>query len=588
MKTMVKSLAAALFAGTALTAHLASPALAETVLRVDEVAVGELDPGKATDYADSVLMFNVYDTLVLSAQGSGGVVPHLAESWETDGVTYTFKLRGDVKFQSGNPLTAEDVVFSLDRMKTLGQGLSYLFAGVQGAEAVDGSTVKFTLSNPYSPFLSALLRLPIVDKKLVMANLGEGDGEMKDWGQAYLSAHSAGSGAYAVVSHNPQEETVMARNDGYFLGLAAAAPDTVRFRYGLEAATVRTLIANGEHDISSQWLPPEVLKSLAAEGAQLLTESGTGAFYLKMNTTKPPLDDVNCRRALSAAFDYEAGIRMVALTDTVALGKPATGVLPVGMLGSLPAERTLRRDMDAARKYLAECRHKPEDFSLELSWIAEVPLEERFAAHAGELRRARLQVRDRQGAVGVVHRTRRQTGEHAAFFTAVHRRGDGRPGCAPLPDVPLVGAGHVLLAGTPRGRGSGSAPGQGAGGIGPRTARRNLHCAQRAAAQPRPDHLRLRPADRLRRQHPVHAPADDRSGQVVRHSDLRPLLPLRRDEAVGDRPAARRLLSHRDLLLEAPAAESAAGERQSGSPAAAPLLARRKGDALVVPRSPRQ
>ncbi|HHZ09878.1 MAG TPA: ABC transporter substrate-binding protein [Rhizobiales bacterium] len=377
MKPLMKSLAAALLAGTALTAHLASPALAETVLRVDEVAVGELDPAKATDYADSVLMFNVYDTLVLAAQGSGGVVPHLAESWETDGTTYTFELRGDVKFQSGNPLTAEDVVFSLDRMKALGQGLSYLFAGVKGAEAVDGSTVRFTLSAPYSPFLSALLRLPIVDKKLVMANLGEGDGEMKDWGQAFLSTNGAGTGAYKVVSHNPQQETVLAKNPDYFLGVPAKAPDVVRYRYGLEAATVRTLIAQGEHDISSQWLPPEVLKSLAAEGAQLLTESGGAGFYIKMNTAKPPFDDLNCRLAVANAFDYDAAIKMVAITDTVSQGSPASGPLPVGMLGSLPASEAYKRDLDAARKYLSECRYK--DFTVELSWIGEVPLEERFA-----------------------------------------------------------------------------------------------------------------------------------------------------------------------------------------------------------------
>ena len=211
MKSMLKPLAAALIAATSLTGVAviaASPAAAETVLRLDEVAVGELDPAKATDYADSMLMFNVYDTLVLSKQGGAGVVPHLAESWETDGKTYTFKLRTDVKFQSGNPLTADDVVFSLDRMKAIGQGLSYLFANVEKAEAVDAGTVKFTLSSPYSPFISALLRLPIVDKKLVMENLGDGEGDMKDWGQAYLSTHGGGSGAYKVVSHNPQEETV--------------------------------------------------------------------------------------------------------------------------------------------------------------------------------------------------------------------------------------------------------------------------------------------------------------------------------------------------------------------------------------------
>jgi peptide/nickel transport system substrate-binding protein len=376
MKQNLRFLSAALLAATMFTT---AAARAETVLRLDEVPVGELDPGKASDYADSVLMFNVYDTLVLSKQGGPGVVPHLAESWAVDGNAYTFKLRSDVKFQSGNPLTADDVVFSLERMKAVGQGFSFLFANVEKVEAVDASTVTFTLKGPYSPFISALLRLPIVDKKLVMDNLGEGDGEMKDWGQAYLSSHGAGTGAYKVVSQNPQQETVLAKNADYFLGVPAKAPDTVRYRYGLEAATVRTLIAQGEHDISSQWLPPEVLKSLAASGAQLLSETGGSGFYIKMNTTKAPLDDVECRRALSAAFDYAAGVQMVAVTDDVSQASAASGPLPVGMLGSLPADMAFKRDLEAARMHLAACKYKPEDFTLELSWVGEVPIEERFA-----------------------------------------------------------------------------------------------------------------------------------------------------------------------------------------------------------------
>ncbi|MEQ8451824.1 MAG: ABC transporter substrate-binding protein [Nitratireductor sp.] len=376
MNRISKSLAAALLAATTLAT---APALAETVLRLDEVPVGELDPGKATDYADSILMFNIYDTLVIPAQGGPGYVPHLAESYEADGNDFVFKLRQDVKFQSGNPLTADDVVFSFERMKALGQGLSFLFKNVDGVEKVDDATVRFKLSQPYSPFVASLVRLPIVDKKLVMENLGEGDGEMKDWGQAFLSANGAGTGAYKVVSHNPQEETVMAKNADYFLGVAEVAPDTVRFRYGLEAATVRTLIAQGEHDISSQWLPPEVLKSLAADGAQMLKETGGGAFYIKMNTAKAPLDDVNCRLALASAYDYASGLKMVAVTDDVAQGSPSTGGVPVGMYGARPASDAMNRDLEKAKEYLAACKYKPEDFNLEISWIGEVPIEERFA-----------------------------------------------------------------------------------------------------------------------------------------------------------------------------------------------------------------
>lgn len=375
MKTSLKLTAAAFLAA----ASIHSYAAAETVLRLDEVPVGEIDPAKASDYADSVLMFNLYDTLVIPKQGQPGYDPFLATDWKTDGKTYTFTLRTDVEFQSGNPLTADDVVFSFERMKALGQGLSYLFANVEKVEAVDPATVKFTLTQPYAPFLSSLTRLPIVDKKLVTENLGEGEGQMKDWGQGFLSGHAAGSGAYKLVSHNPQEETVMAKNAAYFLPISAKAPDTVRYRYGLEAATVRTLIAQGEHDISSQWLPPEVLKSVAADGGQLLTEKGTSEFYIKINTAKPPFDDVNCRLAVTYAFDYSAGIQMVAVTDTVSQGSPATGALPVGLLGSLAADQAIAKDIDKAKEYLAKCKYKPEEMNVELSWIGEVPLEERFA-----------------------------------------------------------------------------------------------------------------------------------------------------------------------------------------------------------------
>ena len=376
MNAIAKPLAALL---TAASVAAAGAATAETVLRLDEVAVGEIDPAKASDYADSILMFNLYDTLVLPRQGGPGLAPHLASSWEADGNSYAFTLRDDVTFQSGNPLTAEDVVFSLDRMKAIGLGLSYLFTGVEGAVAVDARTVRFDLAEPYAPFVASLLRLPIVDSKLVMENLAEGDGAMGDWGQAFLSENAAGTGAYTVTAHNPQDETVMAKNPAYFLGVPDAAPDVVRLRYGLEAATVRTLIAQGEHDIASQWLPPEVIRALAEDGAQLLSESGTGGFYVKMNTTKPPLDDVHCRLALASAFDYAAAIQMIAITGDVSQGSAPTGAIPVGMLGANPPGTVLSRDLDAAKHHLAACGHAPGDINLEISWIAEVPLEERFA-----------------------------------------------------------------------------------------------------------------------------------------------------------------------------------------------------------------
>ena len=363
-----------LFALFFVTISSVSFAFAGGTLRLDEVPVGELDPAKASDYADSILMFNVYDTLVLPAQGRAGHVGHLAESWESDGQSFTFQLRDDVKFHSGDPLTAEDVVYSLERIKALGSGLSYLFDVVEKVEAIGSHTVRFTLFSPYSPFVSSLVRLPIINKVLVEANKGD-----SEWGEQFLSSHAAGSGAYRVTSHNPQEETVMVKNGEYFINISEEAPDIVRLRYGLEAATVRTLIAQGKHDISSQWLPPEVLKALANEGSQLFTETGTGGFYFKMNTTKSPLDDLHCRRALVSAFDYDTAVKMGAITDEVSGGSPATGAIPKGMFGANDESMRQSQNLVVAKEHLAKCSYNLSDIDIEISWIAEVPLEERFA-----------------------------------------------------------------------------------------------------------------------------------------------------------------------------------------------------------------
>ena len=247
-----------LFAGLLAASMLvAAPAFAESVLRLDEAPVGEIDPAKATDYGDTVLMVNIYDTLVFPKKGAPGVEPLLASEWSTDGKTYTFKLRDGVKFHSGNPLTADDVVFSYNRLIALGQGFASLFVDrVEKAEAVDPLTVKFTLKEPYAPFLASLVRLQVVDAKTVVANKKDGKyGEFGDYGAEWLSAHDAGSGAYSVESQNPQSETVMVKYPGYFLGFAENAPDRVRYRYGMEAATVRAALSPGEHDIAVSLAP---------------------------------------------------------------------------------------------------------------------------------------------------------------------------------------------------------------------------------------------------------------------------------------------------------------------------------------------
>ncbi len=354
----------------------ANTALAERILRIDEAPIGEIDPHKGTDFADTVLAINLYDTLVYPKQGGAGVQPHLATDWTIDGAEYTFTLRDGVTFSSGNPVTAADVAYSFERLMALGQGSSALFAGVvDSVEAVDEGTVKFTLTEPFAPFLASLVRFSIVDMATVEANAKDGD-----YAREWLSQNSAGSGAYMVERHDPQTETVLVHNASYFIDPVSNHPERVRYRYGLDAATVRALMARGEHDISSQWLPPEVFKALAADDvAHLVTEAGLTGEYFQLNTRRAPLDDVHCRRALAYAFDYNTLHQLVRINEDTTQGRPMKGALPAGLVGFDQGKPDFATDMDRAREELAQCAYDPGEHPLDIAWIAETPAREKGA-----------------------------------------------------------------------------------------------------------------------------------------------------------------------------------------------------------------
>ena len=99
------------------------------LLRVDEAPIGGIEPAKAPTMPTRCWRFNLYYTLVYPMQGGAGVPPHLATNGRSDGDTYTFTLRDDVTFNSGNSADPRDVVFSYERMMALGQGNSGLFEG---------------------------------------------------------------------------------------------------------------------------------------------------------------------------------------------------------------------------------------------------------------------------------------------------------------------------------------------------------------------------------------------------------------------------------------------------------------------------
>ena len=362
-------------------AIVAGSAFAERVLRIEEVPVGELDPHKAIDYIDSIINFNVYDSLVWP-NPDGSFSGLLADSWEVsdDGLNYTFNLR-EVSFHDGTVVDSADVVYSLARTQAIGQAYAYLFTGLTAA-AVDDRSVRITLPAPNAAFLATLPRLSIVNSDLAKANQLDGDfGENGDYSAAFLSASDAGSGAYTVESHNMQELTIMKQFPDYFEPFDPMAPETVQVRYGIDAATMRTLMAKGELDLSNQWHPYETYGGLATahDNVDLTTEKGVGYVVLPIHTQKPPTDDVHFRRAMVYALNYDAFANIVKVTDELYAGFESRTAIPRAMFGYDTDAPPFKQDLERARAELAMSRYADslDEYEVELAWVAEVPIEEK-------------------------------------------------------------------------------------------------------------------------------------------------------------------------------------------------------------------
>jgi peptide/nickel transport system substrate-binding protein len=356
-------------------------AAAKKQLRVTFAWPTYVDPAVGSDFSSSSSFVNLYDSLVYPT-AEGDVIPHLAERWEAseDGLTWTFYLRKGVKFHDGSELTAEDVAFSMDRLTTIGEGYAYLFMGrVKQSEVVDDQTIRFHMSEPYGPFLTTIVRLYILNKDLVMANVKEDGpyGEFGDYGKEYLLTHDAGSGAYRLKEMRLEEYELMERFDDYWGEVKPNAPDEVKFIGTTEPITVRTMMARRELEIADQWQTTEAQKSLdAMEGVDIATMYLGTIFYYMLHTKKPPTDDIHFRKAMAWAMDYKNLIE-----GTFPGSRPAIGPVAPGFPGHNPDLLQYTRDLDKAKAELAKSKYhdKLDQYPVETHWAAEVPDEEKAA-----------------------------------------------------------------------------------------------------------------------------------------------------------------------------------------------------------------
>lgn len=371
--TYLRRLASVLFVATVAT-MFAGAAVANTMVYVESQEVTVIDPALHTDESSLHAVLNSYDPLVYPKVSEGLMEPgpHLAESWTVsdDGTVYTFTLRDDVTFHDGSLLNADDVVFSMQRMLAIKKGYSWLFSGVLTSDSVvalDDRTVQFTLANAYAPFVPSLTQLFVLNSDLVKANLADGDfGDMGDYGQAFLRENGAGSGPYQITRYERASIMVLEAYEGYWRGWEDGQILRVEYRVVEEEATVRTLLESGQAQMIDQWQTPRTYEQLERrDGLTVQRDPSAQLFHIPLNTERFPLSNIDFRKAVVHAFDFDTALNQV-LGGAVA----AQGPVPITAwraFGREPGSAAYVQDLDAARASLAASGIDPA--SVELTYV---------------------------------------------------------------------------------------------------------------------------------------------------------------------------------------------------------------------------
>ena len=351
----------ALAAACAVTLIVA-PATAETppntlvmANQIDDMI--SLDPAEVFEFTAAEWAANVYDRLITyPVDDVANIQGNVAESWEIadDGKTYTFKVRDGITFHSGNPLTAEDAAWSLQRVIKLNKTPSFILSQFGFTpenvddliKAVDDRTFTVELDKPYAPtfFLYCLTATvaSVVDKQLALEH--EHDGDL---GYEWLKTNSAASGPFKHVSWKPNESWTLEKNPNYWKGEVGF--DRVITRHIAEPATQMLLLEKGDIDIARN-LEGDQAEALSDNQEIVLREVPKGAiYYLGLNQRNEYLAKPEVRQALKYLIDYD-GLEQTILKGSASVHQ---AFLPVGMLGALE-DQPFGLDVEKAKELLQQ------------------------------------------------------------------------------------------------------------------------------------------------------------------------------------------------------------------------------------------
>ena len=322
-----------------------------------------MDPSIKYDASIRTMQQALYDALLKYRGNPPAAEPWLAESWTVndEGTVYTFTLVDNAKFHNGDPVTAEAVRWSFERTLKLGKGPAWMlnaFLKAENIKVIDDRTVEFTLDRPYGPFLSFLPWWYIMNPKEVMAN--EVDGDM---GQKYLIENAAGSGPFKLRRVEQGNLYELERVQDYWRGHNGPLGGVI-YRIIRESSAQRAALMKGDVDIVTGLTPDEFEQVSKVDGVVTSTEPALTAFGLKFNTQAEHTSDVNVRKAIAHAYDYDAFVKIFngrAVLQT----SPFTD----NVKGKITVDGMPRQDLAKAKEFLAKSAWPDGGFEIEFVYV---------------------------------------------------------------------------------------------------------------------------------------------------------------------------------------------------------------------------
>lgn len=284
--------------GCSVGAQSPSPSASSTnskLVVAETVPPQTFDPTQSSQIATMYAWQLVYSGLV-QIDSKGTVQPDLATSWtiSPDRMTYGFTLRKGAKFSDGSPLTADDVVFSFNRLLTKGLPYSQTrFASLKSVAKIDATHVSFTLKTPDAGFLLNL-GSPFLIGSAILS-------------EAWSKTHDPktdvlGTGPFKVASYAPNSELVLVRNDNYWDKANMPKYKELDIKYMPDQAAQVAALLSGQIDLmfpSSE----NVIQLQKSKSVSIKSVPGTNTIRLNINTNRAPFNNQNVREAISLALN---------------------------------------------------------------------------------------------------------------------------------------------------------------------------------------------------------------------------------------------------------------------------------------------